>query len=111
MSLKNVLCIVWCKSVENESDSFQLNPNEFEVKIIRIKNPVSINPSLYWFRLKTLFEFIRIDASDWNGMNRIKSDWFLVDSHWTILDTFFELVWDDSETDSETDSGMFWNTN
>ena len=43
-------------------------------------------------RFSDWLRFIRIDASDWSGMNRIKSDWFLSVFYETKYKTLFGLI-------------------
>ena len=47
--------------------------------------------------IKIEHELVRIDALDWTGINRIKSDWFLTDLYRTRFKTFLGLVRNDAE--------------
>ena len=114
---KNVLNLVWLKTVKNKSDLIQLiprhqsewirmNPNESETNF-----SMQINPDLDWsepnFQSESIFELelIRIDL-DWKlgfGLVRIHSDWCLeincINSVWFLTffhQTRFTMVWNDS---------------
>ena len=69
------------------------NLNESKVGMIRIENSVWINSSSDCFGLRTWFRSIRIDASDWCGIKRIKSDWFLTVFPETSLRIGSEWFW------------------
>ena len=114
---KNVLYLVWWKTVKNQSDLIRLipkdqsepirnqvfNPDKSELRLIQTEFSIRINPNeskvgltridLDW---KLGFGLVRIH-SDWClGINRIKSDWFLKVFYQTRYKTFFRLVRNDS---------------
>ena len=108
---KNVLYLVWWKTVKNQSDlirlnsetsiwmnpnqsetrfSIQINPNESKVGIIRINSDWKIGLD------QSDLGLIRIH-SDWClRINRIMLDCFLTVFHQTRYKTFFGLVRNDS---------------
>ena len=53
------------------------NPNQSENKMIHIKNSVWFNPARIY--------------SDWNGINRVKSDWLLTIFYQTRFKIFLDL--------------------
>ena len=70
----------------------RVNTNQSELGLIWSELSIRMNSRSELFRLKTWFGYNRIDASDWSGINRIKSDWCLTDFHQTRYKTFFGLV-------------------
>ena len=90
---KNVLYLVWWKTVKNQCESFRAwIPSDWFWLKIRLKS-IRARIDLDW---KLGFGLVRIH-SDWClGINRIKSDWFLTVCHQTRYKTFFILVGNDS---------------
>ena len=110
---KNVLYLVWWKTVKNQSDLIRLilrhqskwiraNP-ESKVGIIRIDSDWKfgldqsklglIRIDLDW---KLGFGLVRIHLDWCLGINRYKLDWFLIVFHQTRYKTFFGLFRNDS---------------
>ena len=87
------------------------NTNKFKsiwarIDINQISNPKQSelirvgNDSDWKFGLdKSELGFIRINASDLTGINRIESDCFSIDLHRTRLKTFFGMIRNGSKTD------------
>ena len=98
---KNVLYLVWWKTIKNQSDLIRFNPRHQSEWNRTNKNQFELlRPQIHsdWFRLKIRFGSIRdwIDLdwkfgfglvrihSDWClGINRIKPDWLLTVFHQT----------------------------
>ena len=51
---------------------------------------------LDWIGFKSWYRIIQFNTPDWNGMNGIKSDWFLTVFHKTRYKKFLWLVGNDS---------------